>query len=418
MPHLVLLLALLAFGHFIVDTIASTLNPLWPQMESAVGMSEGQFLIFGYLCWTMANSFTQVLFAYLGDRTRSRWVIWAGPVIAILCLSSIGWIENPWLMCLVLFLAGLGIAAFHPEAAVTAGSMLPGNRSRAMAIFALCGYLGQAVGPYYAGRLVTDGNMTMLALNLAWALPAMLVVGLCVSRTLPAIGSSTASPLNLAEIFRGRRGVMFQLVAGGILRIIPALGIPLSLAYLLNPDRYTPGDIGLVQSVFMAGIGGGAIFCAVFARPAWEKLMLWLPALLAAPAVLFIGTVPYNGKIVLCFTAGCLLGIAMPVFISYAQQLLPRGQRVATSLTMGFSWGIASILVAITIRGFQHLEMLDQVFWFFAAACIACSLLCYLLPRLAAPEDTEAGSAFPYQGPDLHAEADPGDTRKGSPPVD
>ena len=157
MPHLVLLLALLAFGHFIVDTIASTLNPLWPQMESAVGMSEGQFLIFGYLCWTMANSFTQVLFAYLGDRTRSRWVIWAGPVIAILCLSSIGWIENPWLMCLVLFLAGLGIAAFHPEAAVTAGSMLPGNRSRAMAVFALCGYLGQAVGPYYAGRLVTDG---------------------------------------------------------------------------------------------------------------------------------------------------------------------------------------------------------------------------------------------------------------------
>ena len=72
----------------------------------------------------------------------------------------------------------------------------------------------------------------------------------------------------------------------------------------------------------------------------------------------------------------------MPVFISYAQQLLPQGQRVATSLTMGFSWGIASILVAITIRGFQRLEMLDQVFWCFAAACIACSLVCYLLPRI------------------------------------
>ena len=378
----VLLLALLAFGHFIVDTIASTLNPLWPYMDLAVGMSEGQFLMFGYICWTMANSFAQVLFAYLGDRTPSRWVIWGGPIIAILCLSSIGWVENPWLMCLLLFLAGLGIAAFHPEAAVTAGSLLPGNRSRAMAVFALCGYLGQAVGPYYAGRLVTDGDMTTLVVNLAWALPAMLVVGLGVSRPPPVSGLSSTSPLKLTVIFKGHGRVMGQLVAGGVLRIIPALGIPLSLAYLLKSDGYTPGDVGLVQSAFMAGIGGGAIFCAIFVRPDWEKLMLWLPALLATPAVLLIGPASYTGKIILCFSVGFLLGIAMPVFISYAQQLLPQGQRVATSLTMGFSWGIASILIAIIIRGFQQLEMLDQVFSFFAAACIACSLVCYLLPRL------------------------------------
>ena len=386
MAYPMFLLALLAFGHFIVDTIASTLNPLWPHMESAVGMSQGEFLAFGYICWTMANSFAQVLFAYLGDRTRSRWVIWGGPIIAILCLSSIGWIENPWLMCLVLFLAGLGIAAFHPEAAVTAGSMLPGNRSRAMAIFALCGYLGQAVGPYYAGRLVAEGDMTTLVVNLSWALPAMLVVGLCVSRTRPVSGISSSSPMRLSEAFSGRGREMLQLVAGGVLRIIPALGIPLSLAYLLETEGYTPDDVGLVQSAFMAGIGGGAIFCAIFTRPDWEKLMLWLPALLATPAIVLIGPASYNGKIALCFSAGFLLGIAMPVFISYAQQLLPQGQRVATSLTMGFSWGIASILVAITIRGFQQLEMLDQVFWFFAAACIACSLVCYLLPRITAED--------------------------------
>ena len=382
MAYPVLLLALLAFGHFIVDTTASTLNPLWPHMESAVGMSQGEFLAFGYICWTMANSFAQVLFAYLGDRTRSRWVIWVGPIVAILCLSSIGWIENPWLMCLVLFLAGLGIAAFHPEAAVTAGSMLPGNRSRAMAIFALCGYLGQAVGPYYAGRLVAVGDMTTLVMNLTWALPAMLVVGLFVSRTQPVSGISSESPIKLSDAFRGRGREMLQLIGGGVLRIIPALGIPLSLAYLLETEGYTPDDVGLVQSSFMAGIGGGAIFCAIFVRPSWEKLMLWLPALLATPAVLLIGPASYNGKIALCFSTGFLLGIAMPVFISYAQQLLPQGQRVATSMTMGFSWGIASILVAITIRGFQYMEMLDQVFWLFAAACIACSLVCYLLPRI------------------------------------
>jgi len=382
MPHAVLLLALLAFGHFIVDTIASTLNPLWPNIETAVGMSHGQFLTFGFVSWTMANSFAQVFFAYLGDRRHSRWVIWAGPTVAILALSSIGWIDNPWLMCLVLFIAGLGIAAFHPEAAVSAGSMLPANRSRAMAIFALCGYLGQAVGPYYSGRLVADGDLTSLALNLAWALPAMLLVGFCISR--PRLGGSQlpSGQASLAGVFGGRGPQMLQLVAGGVMRIIPALGIPLSLAYLLKSQGYNTDEVGLVQSMFMAGIGSGAIFCAVFTRPSWERTMLWLPALLATPAVLLVGSVSYNGKIALCLTAGFLLGIAMPVFISYAQQLLPRGQRVATSLTMGVSWGIASILVAGAIRFFQQLEMLKQVFWFFAAACIACSVICFLLPTI------------------------------------
>ena len=46
--------------------------------------------------------------------------------------------------------------------------------------------------------------------------------------------------------------------------------------------------------------------------------------------------------VVLVGTCGLLLGVTMPVYISYGQQLLPHGQRVASSITMGVSWGIAS----------------------------------------------------------------------------
>ena len=77
-----------------------------------------------------------------------------------------------------------------------------------------------------------------------------------------------------------------------------------------------------------------------------------------------------------------LLGIAMPVFISYAQRLIPRGPRIASSLTMGASWGVASILVAGLIRLYQNNNMLDQVFWIFAAACVACSIVCLALPAI------------------------------------
>jgi FSR family fosmidomycin resistance protein-like MFS transporter len=195
MKHASLMLAILAFGHFVVDTIASTVNPIWPNLEDQLGMARGDFLAIGYLCWITTNSFAQILFGYLGDRVRCRWLIWFGPVVSIVCLALLGWIHSTWLMCLILFIAGLGIAAFHPEAAATAGSLLPHNRSRAMAIFALCGYLGQAVGPTYAGELVAYDGITTLAWHLVWALPAMLIVALGIQgRQFPLQSGSQTPP--------------------------------------------------------------------------------------------------------------------------------------------------------------------------------------------------------------------------------
>ena len=382
MKHASLMLAILAFGHFVVDTIASTVNPIWPNLEDQLGMARGDFLAIGYLCWITTNSFAQILFGYLGDRVRCRWLIWFGPVVSIVCLALLGWIHSTWLMCLTLFLAGLGIAAFHPEAAATAGSLLPHNRSRAMAIFALCGYLGQAVGPTYAGELVAYDGITTLAWHLVWALPAMLIVALGIQGRQFPLQSGSQTPPRIRDIFSGRGMIMLKLFAGGVLRIIPALGIPLTLAYLLEAEGLTTDEIGPVQSSFMAGIGAGAIICALVASPRWERSMLWLPTLLATPFVVLVGPASYAGKIVLCLLAGLLLGIAMPVFISYAQRLIPRGPRIASSLTMGASWGVASILVAGLIRLYQNNKMLDQVFWIFAAACVACSIVCLALPDI------------------------------------
>ena len=48
---------------------------------------------------------------------------------------------------------GLGVAAYHPEAAALAGSSTPGQRSRAMSIFATGGFLGQSIAPYYSGAI-------------------------------------------------------------------------------------------------------------------------------------------------------------------------------------------------------------------------------------------------------------------------
>ena len=42
-----------------------------------------------------------------------------------------------------------------------------------------------------------------------------------------------------------------------------------------------------------------------------------------------------------------------PVYISYGQQLLPSGERVASSITMGVCWGVAGGLVAAAVHWYK-----------------------------------------------------------------
>ena len=141
----VLALALLVALHFFVDFFASFVNPLWPTMEQHVGLAKGGGLWI-FVAWSIATSFGQFAFVIWAGRGRGRWILWLGPVLAMVGLSSLGLTGSAWTMAAVVVCGGLGVAAFHPEAAARAGALVPSHRSRVMAVFSLGGCLGQAVG--------------------------------------------------------------------------------------------------------------------------------------------------------------------------------------------------------------------------------------------------------------------------------
>ena len=372
-----LVLALLGATHFLVDIVAGTTNPLWPALEGSLGLGTGG-LLWVYVVWQIATSFSQLLFGWWADRNPSRWLIWCGPLLAILLISCVGLVESAAGLAVLFAVGGLGIAAFHPEAAATAGGLLSQQRSRAMAVFALSGYLGQSAGPFYSGLVTDHFGLRGLTYNMLWGLP--LLLALCVAFT------KTASPPPPIRA-TGRASLSFQelpliglLLAVGALRILPALGVPLTLAYLLKAADAPNAVIGAVQSAFMAGIGVGAIGCAAFLKRKWERRAIWIFPLMASPVLASLPFVDGWGQVALVFLCGLLLGVTMPVYISYGQQLLPHGQRVASSITMGVSWGLGGAIVACAVWICTRYDALVGVFLFFAAATLISSLLCYLLP--------------------------------------
>jgi FSR family fosmidomycin resistance protein-like MFS transporter len=79
--------------------------------------------------------------------------------------------------------------------------------------------------------------------------------------------------------------------------------------------------------------------------------------------------------------AGLLLGATMPVLVSFGQQLLPDGQRVASSITMGATWGVGGLGVAATMAACNHLRRPELAFLAFAASTLVSSVICRWLPE-------------------------------------
>jgi len=377
----VTLLVVLAIWHLLVDTVACVIQPLWPSLETHLDLRAGR-IFWLYLIWSMTTSFGQFVVGCLADRFPSRWLIWVAPTFALICMSCLGIATSVWGVAALLVGAGIGIAAFHPEAAAIAGSCLPENRSRAMSIFALSGYMGQSVGPLYSGYVTDRWTLSALGSLLICGLPVISMLYLCsYSVRWPELIARKPSKKSSLSIVDGKLLPVLLLIVIGTLRVFAALGIPLAMAFLLAWRGSTNTSIGIVQSAFMFGIGTGSIACALWIRHESERRALWTFPLYSLP---FVWVIPgLSGWLLIASVtiSGICIGITLPILISYGQRLLPDGQRMASSLTMGVTWGLGSALLAGIMATLKQWQRVDFAFVIFTLAVLISGILCFWLPN-------------------------------------
>ena len=241
--------------------------------------------------------------------------------------------------------------------------------------------MGQAVGPYYSGLVTDTYGLPGLAATMVWGLPcvALLAFGL---RKLPDASEPPSSRRQpVAPHGAGHHGRIYLVLLIQTLRNVSAMGVPIILAYLLEARGYTTAQVGLVQGAFLGGIGIGGLICAIVGRQEYELAILRGLPFLLAPVVVVI---PYVDAVLIHIcagVAGTILGIALPVMISFSQQIMPQGERIASSLTMGVSWGLGGAIVAPLLL-LKESGRLDLAFPVFAVTSIVSGFLAFRLPRL------------------------------------
>lgn len=384
----------LTLMHTLVDACALLIGPLWPGIERQYGLGMAG-LSAAFVVQSLPTNVSQVVFGWLRDRRPMPLLIWVGPLVAAAALPLMGQATSPVVLFLLLAVGGVGVGAFHPEAAVAAGRSLPESRTRAISIFMLGGTLGMTLGPFLSGMVVSRWGMPGLGLLVVPMLACVLVL-----RHIGGLGrGEVRNPVTTPEpasAFDGRFGLAVGLLTICSLRLVPNMAMEKILAYLLERRGADVAEIGRMQSLFLGSTALGMTLMALWYRGGRERAFLVATPLVSAPLLWILSRegCPEWLFLTTLVAFGAVLWGTTPAMVAYAQQQFPRGAGFASALTMGLSWGVAGLIQTPITAWFRAADRPGDALVAFIPCLVVSAAGATLLPSSQArPKSDELRSA-------------------------
>ena len=293
------------------------------------------------LAATLLSSVAQPLFGWWTDRRPRRWLIPAGILTAATGVASVGLFSSYLLTWLVIALSGLGIAAFHPEAA-RAARQAAGNSNRAMSVFALGGNAGFALGSLITAPVLLLAGLrgTVLLIVPALVMVVILVARLTTILDRPGQRRTAVLPTGVDDW-----PAFLRLTSVVVVRAVLFFGLTSFLAlYFIHELGASPGVGGASLTLFLVAGGIGTLLGGWVADRHGRLTSIRLGFVLTAPAMagLVLST---SLPLVLVFVALTGIGTFMPfsVFVILSQDYLPNRIGTASGVTIGLAVSIGGL---------------------------------------------------------------------------
>jgi len=137
---------LLSIGHLATDINQGALPAMLPFFIAAYDLSYAAAAGIVFAA-NMTSSIVQPLFGHAADRVSKPWLLLIGLMLAGIGLGFTGIFQSyRWIMTLAV-VSGIGIAAYHPEAARLVNFAAGAQKGTAMSLFGVGGTTGFAIGP-------------------------------------------------------------------------------------------------------------------------------------------------------------------------------------------------------------------------------------------------------------------------------
>nr|BFE59400.1 MFS transporter [Dactylosporangium thailandense] len=335
---------LLALGHACVDIYQGTVAALVPAFvaERGYGYAAASGIV---LAASLLSSVAQPAFGALTDRWALPWLLPLSTFLGGLGVAAAGLSGSYPVTLACVAVSGLGVAAYHPEAARIA-RLVSGRSHTAMGTFSLGGNLGFAVAPLVTAAVVGTGGLHRSPLLLV---PALAGSALCLPVLRALRRNAQTDALGAARSRTDDRSAFVRLSLVVILRSIVFVGLSAFIA-LYAQQRTSGGAWAGSVALFLLYLGG-AVGTVLGSRLAnrWSRVAVLRWSYLTV-AVAVAGVVVVPGPCFFVFVALASAGLYVPfsLQITLAQDYLPSRVGTASGVTLGLAvsvGGVASPLI-------------------------------------------------------------------------
>ena len=369
-------MATLSGGHLAVDFASGAVPALLPffVLEFDLSYTATAGLMLAVLA---SSSFVQPLFGVWSDRRGTAWLLPAGVGLAGLATGAAAVAPSYLLVLVLVFLAGLGIAAYHPDGAKLAAFASGRRRASGMSLFNIGGNTGYALGPIVVTPLVlwlglTGGTLAMLpvvavAAILVARLPALVHLVPARDERVTASTEDDVRAMALLGVVIALRSVAWF----GLLTFVP-------LWVVANGGTEGEGNREL-SLMLLAGAVGTLVLGPVADRLGLRRTLTVTQVALPPLIVCYVAVGGVLGTVCLMLVGLCVVG-TFGITMVLSQLYLPRRVGLASGLSVGLAMGLGGV-AAVALGAVADAVDLETALFAGAAAPGLGALLCLLLPR-------------------------------------
>ncbi len=396
-------LAILSYGHLATDLPQGAIPTLLPVFKAEYHLS---YTTVGFivLMANISSSVIQPLFGVLSDRYRVGWLMPVGALVAGVGIVLAVLSPTYAIMVAMVFLSGLGVAAFHPEGYKFAGLVSGERKATGMSYFSVGGNLGYGLGPAAAGLAISLGGRDGMLYVLAFSIPAaFLLWGVGAGREEERLEAAWASHAPAVappaparpqtRVSRAGAAVLALLIVFVVLRSWTQVGfasfIPLYFTGVRHAD---PRFAGVLVSVFLGAGAVGTLFGGWAADRWGHRFMLIFSMAILPPLLWMLPRASGIWLILIALISGMAVVSTFAVAMVLAQAVIPERIGLISGLVIGFAVGTGGIGVTMLGAVADHWGLLTAMDVTAMLPIVAFGIA-WLLPRDPRPVRNSGGLA-------------------------
>ncbi|MGD2126086.1 MAG: MFS transporter [Desulfobacteraceae bacterium] len=337
----------LALVHFTGDFYASFVHPLLPLFVqklslslTQVGLIAGVSRFFAFIVQPPAG--------YIADHYRTRLFVLGGPLLAVVFIPFVGVAPSFLLLLLFICFGSIGSAMFHPTSAGMVPSYAGSHPGFSMSIFNMGGTFAFGVGPLFITYFVHTYGLEASPFTMIIGFPLVALLIMIV----PFPGGEGLGKLGFIGSIRETLGTVWKsIVLIWVVMVLRSFVTQSFLTFLpvfYANEGHSLISIGAIVSIFtVAGALSGLLAGHLSDRVGYKPVFFTAHGL-ATPSLLLLlilsGKWVYGGALL----AGFFVLATLPLGVSMAQELAPRGRSMVSSLMMGLAFGTGGMMTPLT----------------------------------------------------------------------